>query len=454
MRRPRQRRDRHTEFGIVIVPTPQRDRELFRVARLGHTLEYIDFSRIRKAGVVNGNMPNWFRQVSADINVPVFVNQGKGSLLVTEGVFNGGSADVAAIQTPATSSGGVVFLRDIDAYGYAAALSTGSDNTLVPGGHLEEYAFPAPTSQFPSRMTSLNLQNIPNTPEYMDSNFSNWASVSSYGDNCTPSSGRDATSCIQSAMNSGKPIIYFPFGDYWSSSTIHVPSSVRVILGMNSQVSSAASPGQYPMADGKHRANYCVFEFDGNGANPVEFRNLNFTVSTQPVGPNAGSVCYNGSAPLVIANSLDGVNPLSTSNSSGDIFLEDVAYPNANWQLKPTQHVYVRQYDVESGPGTHVNVSGGVWWVFGFKSEGSGLLWNVSNSTFELLGTFALAQRGVSPNPAFKMVNSHFSLAGIASTSGGWSVAVSEQQGTTTRNQPVNNLWYGGIGYGLYAGGD
>jgi hypothetical protein len=179
---------------------------------------------------------------------------------------------------------------------------------------------------------------------------------------------------------------------------------------------------------------------------------MNFTIATQPAGANVGSICYNGAAPLVVADTMDGVNLTSTSASSGDLYLENVAWPNGTFNLKSTQHVYARQYDVESGSGTHVTVNGGIWWMFGFKSEGSGLLWNVNNSTFELLGTFALAQGAQSPNPAFKIVNSKFSLAGVSSTPGGWSVAVSEQQGTTTHNQSVNGLWYGGIGYGLYTG--
>ncbi|HJY05847.1 MAG TPA: glycosyl hydrolase family 28-related protein, partial [Bryobacteraceae bacterium] len=38
---------------------------------VGNTFEYIDLSNIHTAGVVNGNMPNWFRQVFANISTPV-----------------------------------------------------------------------------------------------------------------------------------------------------------------------------------------------------------------------------------------------------------------------------------------------------------------------------------------------------------------------------------------------
>jgi hypothetical protein len=414
---------------------------------VGNTFEYIDLSNIHTAGVVNGDMPNWFRQVSADISVPVFVNQGAGSLLVIDGNFMGGSSDTTAIRAPATSTHGIVFLRNIKTSGYAAALAIGSGNTIMPGADISEYAYPEPASQFPSTMNSLNLSKIPNTPEYIDNNLSDWASVGSYGAACSPNSGKDATSCIQAAMNSGKPIVYFPFGGYWASSTIHIPSSVRVVLGMNSVLQSAMRTGAYPNADGKHRAAYCTIQFDGSGSHPVEFRNFGFQQSTQ-----SNTFCYNGSAPLVIADTLGGVNISNTSNGSGTIYLENVAVPNANYHLGPNQHVYARQYDVESGTGVHVTTNGGIWWMLGFKSEGAGLLWDVSNATFELLGSFSTTAHGPSPSPAFIFKNSNFSLAGVATKANGWGISVSETKNGTTLNTPVNRKWLGGIGFGLYSG--
>jgi hypothetical protein len=414
---------------------------------VGNTFEYIDLSNIHTAGVVNGNMPNWFRQVFSNISVPAFINQGSGSLLVTDGNFTGGSSNTTAIRAPATSAGGVMFVRNIKTSGYSAALAVGSGNTAVAGANISEYAYPEPAAQFPSAMASLNLSNIPNTPEYIDNNLSNWASVSSYGAACTPNSGKDATSCIQAAMNSGKPVVYFPFGGYWASSTIHVPSSVRAVLGMNSVLQSATGTGAYPNGDGKHRAAYCTIQFDGSGSHPVEFRNFGFQQSTQ-----SNTFCYNGSAPLVLADTSGGVQISNTAGGSGTIYLENVAVPNANYHLGQNQHVYARQYDVESGTGVHVTSNGGIWWMFGFKSEGAGLLWNVSNATFELLGSFGTTAHGPSSSPAFIFKNSNFSLAGVATKANGWGISVSETKNGTTLNTPVNRKWLGGIGYGLYSG--
>ena len=105
---------------------------------VGNTFEYIDLSNIRTAGVVNGNMPNWFRQVSANIGVPVFINKGRGSLLVTDGEFTDGSSKTTAIRAPANSAGGVMFLRNITTSGYAAALATGAANTVVRGADISD----------------------------------------------------------------------------------------------------------------------------------------------------------------------------------------------------------------------------------------------------------------------------------------------------------------------------
>jgi hypothetical protein len=414
---------------------------------VGNTFEYIDLTNIGTAGVVNGGMPNWFRYVSANIKVPVFINQGTGSLLVTDGDFTGGSSNIVAIQAPATSTRGVMFLRNIKTNGYAAALATGIANTIIPGANISEYAYPTPMSQFPSATTSLNLKNVPNTPEYIERDLSNWASVGSYGAACSPNSDKDATSCIQAAMNSGKPVVYFPFGNYWMSSTIHIPSSVRVVLGMNSVLSSATGLGARPNGDRKHRAEYCTIQFDGAGSNAVEFRNFSFYQATQ-----SNTFCYNGSASLVLADILGAINISNTSNGTGTIYLENVAVPNATYNLRSNQHVYARQYDVESGPLVHVTADGGIWWVFGFKSEGAGLLWNVSNATFELLGSFSSGAGGPSPDPAFGFKNSNFSLAGVTGYSKGWVKAVSEKRAETALDLGVNGHWCGGIGLGLYCG--
>src|SRR5262249_16697818 len=154
------------------------------------------------------------------------------------------------------------------------------------------------------------------------------------------------------------------------------------------------------------RGAYCAIQFDGSGSNPVEFRNFSFYHATQ-----SNTFCYNGSAPLVLADILGAVNISNTAKGTGTIYLENVAVPNATYNLRPNQHVYARQYNVESGTQIHVNANGGIWWMFGFKSEGAGLLWNVSNATFELLGLFASTAGGPSPNPAFVFKNSSFTLA-------------------------------------------
>jgi hypothetical protein len=119
---------------------------------VGNTFEYIDLTNIHTAGVVNGGMPNWFRHVSANMKVPVFVNQGSGgSLLVTDGNFTGGASNVTAIQAPSTSTKGVLFLRNIKTSGYAAALAVSTANKIVPGANISEYAFSCGDVAIPQR---------------------------------------------------------------------------------------------------------------------------------------------------------------------------------------------------------------------------------------------------------------------------------------------------------------
>jgi hypothetical protein len=212
-------------------------------------------------------------------------------------------------------------------------------------------------------------------------------------------------------------------------------------------VASGASAGAAPNGDGKHKAAYCTIQFDGAGSHPVEFRNFSFHQATQN-----NTFCYNGSAPLVLADILGAINISNIASGTGTIYLENVAVPRATYKLGPNQHVYARQYDVENGAQVHVAMNGGIWWMFGFKSEGAGLLWNVSNATFELLGSFSSGAGGPSPDPAFAFKNSSFTLAGVTAKSNGWNTVVSETRGSTVMKAGPNGLWIGGIGYGLYSG--
>jgi len=417
------------DYGIAAAPDS---------AEVSVAYEYIDLLHQNVAGVLVANFSNWFREVYSVNTVPAFINTGHGSVTVVDGTFTGGSSSVSAVENQATASAGLMFLRNIVTSGYRSALATGTGNTEVNGTTVAEYAFPAAIG---GTMISLNLQNIPNTPELVDNDFSHWVSVASFGPACQPNSNQDAASCIQAALNSGKSTIYFPFGDYLISTTLHVPSSVNRIVGAKSVLSNVGAWDNWMTVP--------VFSFDGNGTTPVELRNIG-------LGSNTRGLVYNGSAPLALVDvPMGSVTVSNTTAGTGTIYIEDSPFAHGDFTLASNQSMYIRQDDVETGNGFHSRVNGGHVWVFGMKTEGAGNeLWNVSNATFELLGSFGTVACGYSNpcggspgNQAFIFNNSQFSISDVAAYSGGWQ-SILVVNGSTILGE---GGWAAGVGVGLYS---
>lgn len=382
-------------------------------------LEYIDLINPNVAGVINTGYNIWFHQVYSSIagSGPAFINSGSSGLTVLDGTLNGSNGAISAIQNQSTSSGGVAFLRNITSTGFASALSISSGNTIVSGSSITEYAFPTGTGR------SRNFLGIPNTPEQVDNNFANWQSVGSGGGACAPFSGSDATTCIQAAFNAGKSTVYFPFGQYSINGTINIPSAVTRIIGAKSSVVPISS---------------ATFSMNSTGTTPVEIRNLNIY---------GIAVRYNGSAPLVIADSPMGGTTLSnTGSGTGTIYLEDEPIGGVTLTLGSAQWLYARQYDIETG-GTHSSVTGGNAWIFGQKTEGaSGALWNVVNTNFEFLGGFATTAGGYASTGAFNFTSSNFSVSGFTAYPGGWHNII-VKDGITVATETG---WSSGVGVGVY----
>jgi Pectate lyase superfamily protein len=419
------------------------------IHEVGHTFEYIDLEHQNQFGVINAGYSNWFREVSSLNSVPVFVNcstrsngneycaNDEGSLLVVDSTFVGESSRKSAILLQNAGSSGVAFLRNIVTSGYASALAIGPKNAVVPGSRVTEYSSPAPEAQFSGTpLVSLNLQNIPNTPEFVDNDFSEWADVSKFGmagDGChLRDASHDATACIQAAMNSGKPVVFFPYGGYSISSTIQVPSSVRRIIG-----SEAALVGNGGVC--------CVdpFSFNSNGAAGTEVDYLYLEVGS------LRKLIYNGSSPLILkAVFAPGGTLTNTSNGTGDIYLEDYSVPCFNMTLHPGQHLYARQWNAECN---NRQISGGIGWFFGIKTEQADVpVLTGKDTTVEVLGSFGstacTAGCGAS---AFDFTDSQFSLADIAQYSD-WGHAVSETRRGVRRYRGKGG--WEGVGIGLYAG--
>lgn len=402
--------------------------------QIGYTFEHINLEHQNLFGVLNATMPNWFRSISSTNSVPTFVNQGSGTMTILDGNFTQGSNATSAILNQSSDRGGLLYVRNVVTSGYKSALATGLKNDPVSVANIAEYASLA-QSQFPSGMKSLNLP-VEETPEWVDNNFKDWADVSTYSRDSQPNTQRDATAGIQAALNSGKPVIYFPFGTYVTSSTLFIPGTVRKILGSDSEIIGAN--GQ--------RQTYPVFSCRSNGKDPIEIRNFVFDIGT--VGyPTFSNSC---SRDLVLADIHNANGYMNTDRGTGRLFIENADIPGPS--VFTNQTVWARQLDVESGDMTHCTANGGTLWILGYKTEGVATLWQVSNANFELFGQFSSNPNAPqTTKPAFVFVNSKFSVSD-AGLYNGWTNTLSETRDGVVKTLPANREWNGCIGVGLYSG--
>ncbi len=420
----------------------------YGVPEQSYTLEHISMSGQRTAGWLNYNQPMFARDITYVGAGPAIENFGVGRITLVTASFTGRSGSVSAFQNNA--GGGVVFLRAIACSGFRSCLST--NGTVTGGNSISEYASQPVQSVYSSVRTSLNLP-ISEAPTYTNPNFStDWANVKSYGAaaNCKT----DDTAAIQAAMNSGKPVVYFPWACYRVDGNPHpvvIPATVRLIEGLGSCIaahgnSSCAGPG------GNYVNERTPFTSHANGN--IIFQDFHIEKTT--VGP----ITYTGSGSLTIRDVFD-LTRFQSKCGSCNIYWEDTAITGAEIIGGPDAHFWCRQCNTET-LGTHVEVSGGTAWMLGWKTEGAaiggssgctistcGILWAHNNAVVEILGTWFKINSG-RYGTAFLIEDSNVSIANPSAGSG-YSPVYSEKRSGQTKTLNDDNFYGRGIGTALYS---
>ncbi len=396
--------------------------------QMGYTLEHLYLSRQNVAGIYNNNFPLWIRDLNSTNAVPAVVNAGLGRVTILQASLTGGAPSVSALQN--NSNGGVFFARSITSSGYQSAIST--NGVVLSGSTVNEFASKPVQSLFPSVQTSLKLP-IKETPTYANTDFTQWANVKTYG--AQGNGWTDDTAAIQSALNSGKPVVYFPFATYVINGTLSLPGSVRLIEGLGSYlVGTSARPGQPQI----------TFECNATSGGPIILDDFHYDKYTLPSGTRS-SITNSCTVPFVMRDLFDFNGYVG--KATGDVFWEDSAIVGA------AQHggtFWGRQVNVETSQ-THLEFDNATAWVLGYKTEGgggNGMMWAHNGSTVEMAGAFhypATSNMGV----AYTIQGSNVSLVNVGAYAG-FSPAVSETRGSTATMN--DNSWDGGIGFALYSG--
>ncbi|NEQ28234.1 MAG: hypothetical protein F6K28_56485, partial [Microcoleus sp. SIO2G3] len=270
----------------------------------------------------------------------------------------------------------------------------------------------AALSLFPSPPRSLNLP-IQETPSYEDQNLSQWAKFTPryYGD----------VSTLQSALNSGKSTVYFPFEAYLAhrKTVVTVPASVKRIVGFSSVVNGGSGGG-------------IVFRVVGNSSSPLIIEQFGYGISIE----------HASSRPVVLKN---GAYSYADSPQAGNLFLEDVGMPALN--INYPKNVWARQLNIE-GFKTKITNNGGNLWILGLKTEGAGtVIRTTGGGKTELLGTliYPVVQFNAQQltQPAFINENSSQSLIyslNAYAPDRNYKIQVREVRNGITRNLFSNQL--------------
>ncbi|MBR7742676.1 hypothetical protein KC207_05160 [Phycicoccus sp. BSK3Z-2] len=172
-----------------------------------------------------------------------------GHLVIVESFLQGRDGSLPAID----SQDGQLLARDLTTGGYAYAVRR-AGSVAVAGNNVSEYvSSPVATLFEQSRTTSLALpvQESPRGPWPDD--LSQWESVLDHG--AVGDGETDDTAAVQSAMDAGKPVVWFPPNHVWKlDGTVTIPGSVERVNFMYTHVLAGAGlaedQGMFAVGDG------------------------------------------------------------------------------------------------------------------------------------------------------------------------------------------------------------
>lgn len=390
------------------------------------TLEHITLVGQSQIGIdLAGNVLN-IRDLASSNSVPVVRCRDNAQLTLVDGVFTGGTPACPAITNQAK-----LYLRNITSAGYgkivAPARGYGSE---VAGGegptHLAEYATQRVISLFPSPLCALRLP-VEESPEFHTNDFSQWASVVAFG--ATPNnSARDDAAGIQAAIDSGKPIVYLPRGEYTVSRPIILRGAVRKFAGLHSYLGTNSS----------FRGG-ALIRFEGGSADACIVEHLRLNGGVEHASAQTLSLRHTEVLSGGYRNTITG---------TGRMFIEDTV-------LRPVlvnypQQLWARQLNPENGSMPLVENHGGVVWILGLKTEGPVTVVKTVRGFTQVVGGLTYPTRAV-PSDIPLYINEEGGLTFThLVTQQDWPLWVRETRNGLTRNLRNSTACFRGVP--LYAG--
>ena len=390
----------------------------------GMYLENVIVTNQRVVGFTNKGNTVALRKLVSRNRVPAVDNSGFLALLDAD--LGGGAAPAAAVENR-----GQLFARNLMIAGYTAAIrSQGSGGAKEEKGPtVEEFASDEPLSLFPRAKKSLNLP-VEETPKVPLDPVGEWANVKDFG--AVGDGKTDDTSAIQKAIDSGKGVVYFPYGLYVVKDTIHVRGNVRRFVGPCYIV-----PRGFKDADQRSLDFQTVIKFEGV-RRPV-FRledGKPEAVVMEGLMAMYGDAYWafdHASRRTWILNSCY-IGAYINTVSGGKALLDDFS----GEVHIDRQRVWVRNLNTETYVHTHNTNEGGNLWILGIKTEKDRTIVDTTGGgRTEVFGGFLYKNRErVGQAPAFTSTDSsvcyNYKAIGVPYT-----VQVRETRGGQTREISV-----------------
>ena len=332
-------------------------------------LEHIILQSQRQAGISNSHNILAIRDLVSENSVPAVESDGDGLLVLVDADLKGGDAGTSAIIKKRTNHDflGAMLVRNITATGYRSVIE--DNGVVVPGQTVSEYLSGERFSLFPGSTTTLNLP-IENVPAYHDNDFKNWANVEDYGARGDVDNWDDDTNAIQAAFNSGKSTVYFPNGRYFLGKTLHIPTSVRKIIGMEAILAVSGDAFRHTNEP------VPVMRIEGGAGNPLFIERIRMMDLDQTVVSEGAIVIEHASPRTLVLRDMELFGDYKYSYQStpgvGDLYIENVMA--VRWRFDHEQFIWARQLNPEQvteGDTDPLIVNrGATLWMLGLKIEG------------------------------------------------------------------------------------
>ncbi len=398
------------------------------------TLEHIELDNQNKYGVYNRAQALSIRKLFSRNAVPaVYAETNLSQIVLLDSRLEGGASRNSAIVN--ANSSGSLFVRNVAVNGYGHSIN---DAGKTVDGDISEWWSDGPYKLFPSSNTSLNLP-VEETPVYTNRTPSDWANVRDYG--AKPDDYRDDAAAIQAAIDSGKPVIYFPRGQYNIGRTVYLRGAVRKLTGFGAQI----RPHDTSMTSSSKPAFIVTNKLAGPD---VTIEHIGFSPNYTSKGTlRFGRVFYSQSDADVILRYLkSGTSYAGKPGVKGRLFVESVC---CGLFLVDNQKAYFRGFNPE-GTKQHLLVTGSQAqaWLLGGKSErfqrGKALFEARAGAKLEVLGFLFAGGAGRDPSntPLIRDVEADVSgtFCTYYSTPPDFTVIVQETKGGVTKQQGRSGL--------------